>query len=216
MPILYMVCGYKGSGKDYLYKQLNKQISYNWLAYTADKQGLPLYECERLSFADQVKREIWLMLFGVDNPKAAKDMEMYKDQNISTFLAVYNLFNKYQDYIEKYKTLRDLIIEHAMNRRKEDPIYWARYAIQFIKPDKNYIITDWRFRNEIELIQQTLAAQFNIITVRVYRSAVDRPIGIVSENDLDNYLANYLLVTSEHDFNKALQIFPQYHTYNKV
>lgn len=112
--------------------------------------------------------------------------------------------------------VRDKYIEYATKKRNKDCDYWCKKLL--LPNDKNIIITDFRYKNEKEYF---LNKDHNIVTIRVFRSEVTEPdINIESEHDLDDELTDFLLVTSEKDFELAISRFPQYknftsYSYNK-
>jgi hypothetical protein len=111
---------------------------------------------------------------------------------------------------------RDIYIEWGAIRRAQDPNYWCKKVCETFAPVNgiSYMITDWRFRNEIEYVQSVTNG---VTSVRIYRSDVPVPdFDIPSEHDLDEYPTDLLLLkdhNSSDEFRRALILFPQYQDY---
>lgn len=50
-------------------------------------------------------------------------------------------------------TIRDLLVSVAETKKKIDPNYWINIVKEQIDPNKNYVISDCRFSNEIDFIK---------------------------------------------------------------
>jgi len=73
------------------------------------------------------------------------------------------------------------------------------------------VVTDWRFANELHCTNDMFT---NVITARVYRKDVpEPPINLESEHSLDNYVTDYLLLSSPDEFNDTVKKYPQYAEY---
>lgn len=186
-----MICGYRKTGKDTLVKMFNDQEEFKWLIYHSPLiDDLKIDKVKRIGLADALRKEVNTIY------------------NISDGIN-YDTFKETK--MENGKTYRDILIEHGTFRRSQDINYWVRQVINLIyETDGNIMITDWRFVNELNY----LVKWFDIITIRLFRSEVPIPsYEVESEHNLDNVLTNYLLVTSEEEFKKACEIFPQYNNF---
>ena len=189
-----MVCGYRGTGKDYLAAQLsNDPIPFNWKVYGHDDAefidiGVPRV---RVSFADELKRQVM----------EAEGIEpgTYSEELKSTV-------------IRDGLTFRDILIDVATKKRAEVPTYWAEYAIKrFLESHGEgtpFIVTDWRFPNELEYLR---SIQISPITIRVYCPTVPR-VDTESETALDDVLTDFVLVRGGVGGQMMAQ-FPQYAGY---
>lgn len=201
-----LVCGYRRTGKDKLYNILTNDLEarFKWRIYKSPTCSSPEFnkfqKYKRIGFADTLKHEAHTE-YGIpehinDDEKDIKQFEHYKSHNIVS--------------------ARDIYIELGALRRLEDKEYWCRTALTQVPNDinTNCIITDWRYKNEIQYAAEIFP---HITTVRVYRSEVPEPhISIQSEHELDDYKTDFLLLCeSDHvnEFNKAVKRFPQYNGY---
>jgi hypothetical protein len=214
---LIMVAGYRGSGKDTLYKQLsdkNFKPEFNWKVYynpNIDINKLKiLYDLNnlqiiRISFADKLKEQVRKNLINEKNIDETFDTEKYKDSPISCSSSKNN----------DNMTFRDYCIELAAKCRSNDIDHWCKLVYDNIieNDDKNIMITDWRYENEYIFFEKLK----QIISMRVYRSSIMIPDkNILSEHNLDNFVTDYLLVTNEYEFKLAIKEFPQYSEYIKL
>lgn len=193
MSHVTLVCGYRGTGKDYLHYLLNnKQQQIHWFIYS-DKNVSFVTDYKRLAFADALKNECQI-LYEINSAMPDKEKDMC--QLIQNELT----------------TPRSIYIKHGLIRRNEDENYWVKIVSSQINAGE-YIITDWRFPNELYFLQQN----YNVSTIRVFRSCVREPdMNIESEHSLDNNKTDVLLVTNEEEFMLAVKRFPQYKNYTCV
>lgn len=57
--MIYLVCGYKRTGKDYLVKIFNQEIKLNWVIYTkSSNHMLKFNKVNRVGFADKLRQEV--------------------------------------------------------------------------------------------------------------------------------------------------------------
>ena len=199
----YLVCGYKRTGKDYLFKMFNNEIDFNWVVYTkpnSDKEfGInddnrinKDNRINRVGFADALREEV-NNLYDV---RSDEDYDVLKEM-----------------VIKDGRTYRDLLIEHAAFRRNQNIDYWISLASKDIISKNDVMITDWRYPNEVDYL---LNLDLKITTIRVFRSEVPiPPVEMISEHQLDDIVTDFLLVP-ENEFNKACEIFPQYKSYVRL
>lgn len=198
---IYLMCGYRRTGKDTLYNILSlgdSNNSFPWKIYGKEKGGntfiIDRSRIIRFGFADALKEEVF-NIYGI--PKNIPDLE--KD------------VKRYRHYLTgEIISARDAYIEYGANKRKEDIDYWCKKITNIPKGICSCIVTDWRFINEVEYV----SSNFHTITIRLYRSEVEiPPKDVVSEHSLDNYLTDYLFVRDEEELKKATEVFPQYASY---
>jgi len=180
-----IVCGYRGTGKDVLCGQLSvdkrNDIPFNWLIMRPPVEpesefDIELFDTEtprtRVASADELKRQV--MLSEGMNP------EDYTEELKSQI-------------IRDDKTFRDILIEVAMKKREEDPVYWIKNSfntyVENNGDDQSYIVSDWRFPNELEHLRNMGQ---DPITVRVFRPSIKR-VDTVSETSLDDVTTDYVL-----------------------
>lgn len=202
---LRMVCGYRRSGKDTLFMQIRdiqngtkSTIPFNWVIYrntecqrtflTKDESAI-----SRIAFADAVKTTV-----KETHTNLPPNVDDIKDQPL--------------DVIDG-KTFRQLCIKVGLEGRHRDPDLWCRNALKSLDRNCNYIVTDWRFRNEY-----TYAChEFDVISVRVFRRSVELPPkDELSENDLNTAITDFVLIPSEEEqeeWRALINLFPFYHNY---
>jgi len=193
---VYLVCGYRRTGKDTLVKMFNKELEFNWLVYSDTSYKLECENVIRVGFADKLREEVNQILNLSDN----FDYDTFKET-----------------IVQNGQTYRDILIQHGGLRRSQDIDYWVKQIIPRIQNTKeNIMITDWRFRNELICLERNLEElnqnKYTVLkTIRVFRSEVPiPPYEVDSEHNLDKTLTDFLLVTSEEEFTKACELFPQY------
>ncbi len=227
----HLICGYKRSGKDTFYKKIlslkNKdldptecqesEISFYILGkekmllgsveplFYSSKKGLM-----RMAMADMVKEEI-NEYFKISF-KTKECAELAKDN-----------LNFYDEESKTYRSLRSYYIEHAMKMRAINPDHWCNRA--YIKMlldetsdfDVDYVITDWRFKNERTFFENSKSKDSRIFTYRIFRKETDdENFFDESEHSLDNELTDFLVVGNENDIEFVKKKFPQYHDYKII
>lgn len=210
---LYLVCGYRGTGKDTLYLALNGQSDVSWcvfanknkcsdllgLSLTTRFPGVPLLDKKlfRIAFADALKIEA-AAIYGIP--------EVVEDKNMKQFIHYAT---------GEMVSARDIYIEYGV---KDDIYYWCKKALDDLI-DADYMVTDWRLYKELDYSKRVTE---NIVTIRVYRSDVVEPAKhIVTEHELDDYMTDLLLLPLEDMVNskpseKIMEKFPQYKGYEFV
>lgn len=199
-----LICGYRRTGKDVLFNILSGMEAperFQWRIYKQNehKDLVKRNNYIRSGFADKLKQEaseqynIPLII-----PDAEKDIKQFKHYKTGQLVSA-----------------RDIYIEWGSYRRSQNINYWCQAAFDNITKDSDdiCIVTDWRFKNEVQYV---LDAFNNVTTVRLYRSDVQVPdINIASEHELDNYQTDLLLIRDnvEDEFQKAVTLFPQYKDY---
>jgi len=208
-----LAIAYRGTGKDTLHRMMNGQRAWGWKIYGCPNwKDLPLAPqglvgpspWKRVAFADELKHEVYAELKGSEQTSLTlAELEVRKDARC---------FGS-----PPFSSFRDLCIARGQMRRAQDPDYWCRLAL-FDKRDEHLVTTDCRFLGEVKYSQ----AWFTTVTVRLFRSEVPippyHPDGLEqdSEHNLDAYPTDYLLVTDEAEFPKAVAQFPQYADYVPV
>jgi len=93
------------------------------------------------------------------------------------------------------KTPRDLLLEHALAARAEDPDIYSRRIAARIRPLssalQHIVVSDWRYTREYEFMKKNLDA--HIVRGRILRSLIT-PSSDPSEHDLDNEIFDFTIV----------------------
>ena len=107
---------------------------------------------ERMAFADAVKDEVCAM-----HGFRRSDLD---DDNKESLVS----------HDGEKKTLRSILVSHATKRRDADENAWARIVVDRMRasPCRNgFVITDWRFPNELALVETAFG---NVRAFRIVRS----------------------------------------------
>ena len=128
MKKIILLSGYLKSGKDLVGEYLVEKYNY-----------------KRLAFADSLKHEV---------------SSLYKIPLEDTFTQhgkakKITLLKKCGDYVDESKqTIRQILIDHGMFRRSQDPNYWIHKVKQDINTSNHdkFVITDCRFPNEFNVL----------------------------------------------------------------
>lgn len=182
MQTIYMITGYKGTGKDTFYKLVKEKkiTDETYEVYGCTKEEF--HEIikkinNRVSFADKVKiltKERWKDVLSTDC-----FTENNKDKKIGGI-----------NY-----TIRDLYILEAAMHANIDQLYWVKN----VSLQENDIITDFRYPKEYNCLSE----KYKIVTIRIFRKDIickDDPI----ENLLDEFKTDIVLLckgTNVEDFN---------------
>ncbi len=187
--MIHLVCGYKRTGKDTLVKMFNNEEKFDWVVYSAGNH-LDVVPVVRVGFADKLRQEVNQVL------------NIREDMDYDTFKEI---------VVSDGKTYRDILIEYAAYRRDQDIDYWVKQVS--LTPGQNYMVTDWRYKNEVEFLQK----RGFVTTIRVYRSEVPVPgKDVISEHSLDNECTDFLLISPSEKFEEVCKLFPQYTGYKRV
>jgi hypothetical protein len=218
---VHLVCGYKRSGKDTFYKSLyngtmktvnpgeelgseSNLTPYFYIFSHSHNETIDLNEIllKQASFASMVKKEVQ-MYFQISFKKPEVE-DMCKD-NLEFF----------DEEKNKYRTLREYYIEHAMKMRERDSDHWVKETEKYVYSQQKdsreqFMITDWRFPNERRYFEKN----FSSITYRIFRDeADDENFFDLTEHSLDNEITDFLVLGNLEDVEKAKAKFPQYKEY---
>ena len=237
---VYLVMGWRGSGKDTLCKQFQgtSEIGWNWrILKSPDQPDLVPETVTRLAFADSLKTEVQEQFefpdsFSIDEHKEDKmfpiiettwkekfsdGLPMLRQVLLTTFSA---LVSEYFPRITRESlmslTVREILIAHAHHRRNVDPEYFIRKVFQTMidEPDTSFMITDLRFNNELSSAYSYLF-QRDIVTIRVFRSCAEvPPPDTPSEHEMDEVRPDYVLIPTE-NFETELVVATRYFPYLK-
>lgn len=217
MPkIFYLICGYRGSGKDSLYKWFcrDRTVSFE---HSWKRMLFTNIPCEHLidsntmektvkiGLADSVKRDVLTFLqLPMFNHEAYKDKPLTDIENVLKITILPNL------NLDKTQSLRDLYISVGTKHKMTDINYWCEKAHQDTIHDEIVCITDWRFVHELDYFKE----RGTVITVRVFRKDVPIPrVDVESEHSLDEFKTDLVYVPEtnfEDEKTEFLKLFPQY------
>lgn len=182
--------GWKRSGKD-----------------TVAEYLIQNYGAQRIAFADPLKESVaqqyGLTRAYIDDPatKEAPLLHMPVDPRDAFSKTVTDFMRgEFRDQNGKrydegspdsvmYWTPRALCILEGSTKRSADPDHWVKQAVAKTESGKLYVISDARYKNEMESLKRTGA---NIVTVRIERFD-SSPSNDPSERDLDNYAFDHII-----------------------
>lgn len=142
--------------------------------------------------AKRLTQEVWSLASGMR-------------EDLTRRYPTYNWYNKSQEYkdttiIEEYgdgrRTMRDVLIEYGQSRCKNDPAYWAKELVTYLKRRRDmydgitvFGVDDLRKMCELETIKEAfpgIVVHFHIDTARAKAEAE-------FENDQLAKVADYVL-----------------------
>lgn len=181
--------GKKGHGKDYV---------SDLLLSILEKQAITF------AFADQLKYIVSKM-FNIDIYDLYNDSKEYKMINLTTFeirttdeTMLSNIFiaNKEKDFFKSkdiWVKFRDLLQYFGTDVMQPafGPHIWINRVIQALCPNRVNIITDVRFISEYKAVKS-----IDSVTIRIINPNIENNDSHVSENQLDNYPADYTIVNN--------------------
>lgn len=190
------IIGYTGTGKDTLFKIINKEITQyeNWFVYCKSKENnfenLINKKYYRLALADKLKEKI-CKLFNLEYSEQDKDKK--------------NILINDQMY-----SFRDLCKNYALNN---DKLIWINKIIKIIKNNNNsYMITDLRLKHELKKLKKF----DNFVSIRIFNGSNDIPdYDINTEHELDDYVTDFLFLRNI-EFEDFLKLFSEYRNFQKV
>ena len=201
-PVI-LICAYRRTGKDTFFLILTSRKNeglFKWRIYTSRTDTNHTFTRDlykHTSFAKKLKLEA-SDVYGI--PEIISD----DDKDIKQFI---------HHKTGKLVSARDIYIEWGKIRRAEDLEYWCKAAFEVDDDDAAFVVTDWRFENEVNYTRETFA---QVDTIRLYRSDVPEPdLSIESEHNLDHHKTDFLLIRDdmEGEFERAVERFPQYSDY---
>jgi hypothetical protein len=167
IPIIYLLRGRSGSGKDTVASMLRKYFGY-----------------VRFAFADVLKQMV--------AEKYGADISLFHSQE-----------GKKQICPETGKTWRQMLIDEGASRREKDPDIYVKKLVENIEKTplcdrRRIVITDWRYPNELEYIENsTLAGTYQLRKLHII--SPNRPITFddPSEHALDYRIDDPVLINRD-------------------
>jgi len=183
-----LVGGYKGHGKDTFFEFLagtRRDVQFEIKSNDA-VCTLPKVAYTRYAFADALKEKVAKLLnVTVSYIDKHKDMPIAED-------IVYTPHNSNA----VIKTIRDVLIDYATHKRKNNPYYFAALVQKQIEQsgDSIVVVTDFRFVEEYVYLLTTLSSRRRIFTARVNRTGAPIPAkDEVSEHKLNDFKFHFMI-----------------------
>lgn len=218
--MLFQLIGYRQTGKDALYKNLDCLKPLGWQVYGLHDFTLPTANTCRIAFADKLKTIVCkeLGMHEIDNPSTVyeKIIPTYSI-SIQEWIA-----NGWIDIIKDLppnevnlplggKTFRSWLIDYALEMKAK---YSDNYFVDLVAKDVNnkleqginVFITDTRYPYEV---------LNNATTIRLFRSDVPIPVD-QSETSMDHYKCSYVFCKNDDDFEILCTLQPQYSDYKFI
>lgn len=158
-PIVILLCGWAGSGKDAVAAILTRECGFT-----------------RMAFADALKEDAAAC---TGFPLSLFHDTRLKDAPLPAPCVRY----------PAARTPRDILLEHGRRERALDPDVYSRHIADAIANTvgvARFVISDWRFRAEGQFLTNALSDSCRILRWRVTRPGI-RPSTDVSENDLNDW-----------------------------
>ena len=177
MKRIVAICGYKGSGKDFLGNFLAETYGYNKLSFAGNlKEGVRVMFDLTKEHVDGDLKDVVLEDYGI-TPRQIL-------QHFGTEVAQYQLAQ-----LPGSTTGRNI---------------WARNLVNKIMGDSrtNFVITDMRFQHEYRELKDAFGSSF--ISVRVERDSVLKTDSHVSEKDFNDIPVD-ITVKNNRDENYAFE-----------
>lgn len=163
------------------------------------------YDFKRYAFADILKDEV-SSLFGIPrdilDTSEGKETILWKENNT---IITNKVLAHFMLLLGKAHKVRDILINHGQNRRAENITYWVEKVYDNIQSDfqnktcTRAVITDWRFPNEYEFIENEINGKTSEIILQKWR--VDRwdgpPLMNETEQALDDYEFDFLILNKK-------------------
>lgn len=191
--MIVAIIGYRRTGKDTLFKILNKEIENyeKWSLYSeleCEKHYIFDKQYNRIALAESLKERI-CKLNSIKYIEEEKDLKNIEIDNI-------------------LYSFRDLCIQYA---NSNDPLIWIKKVLKIIQKDnKNYMITDLRLLHELKMLEDLE----NFVSIRIFDGLKEIPCeNIKSEHELDSYRTDFLLLRNT-NLQNFLVLFPQYSNFN--
>ena len=91
-------------------------------------------------------------------------------------------------------TPRDILLQHALKRRAVDPDMYSKGVAATIMdaPGVRFVVSDWRYCREHEVLAAELGEFYNIFRVRIERPGIIQSTD-PSEHDLDGLAMDYVI-----------------------
>lgn len=189
-----LITAYRTTGKDTFYQQYFTDYSldrHGWLVYSLFDEPPIFGKKIHGSFAKPIKDKI-CNIFDLTHER----LEQVKDQHIPGNTMTY----------------RDMMIRVATEAKLTEPAIWARELYDSLPKDAPVVVTDWRFKVELEY---TRTVAKNITTIRLFRGDT-KQLPSEAEHDLDNIATDYLMVKTQLDFEALVSIMPIYTNYQLI
>ena len=180
--VIILLSGYKRSGKDTIaskVKELVPEVKLHAFAEELKRMASHLFQLDYSFFTSQDLKERPLLKYANTSDEWGKMLtNMQKD-----------------DLHEGAHTPRSLLILLGSFIRYYDKNYWADKVIDRIltSPEHIHIVTDCRFKNEIERAKERLTADDNykVVHIRIHREPPKS--NDPSERDLDDITPQYII-----------------------
>jgi hypothetical protein len=163
VPIVVLVSGWAGAGKDCAAALLVEECGF-----------------QRVAFADALKEDV----VKVTGLPLEWFYSAQKDRPLERPCAAY----------PNAKTPRDILLQHALVRRAVDPDVYSKGVAATIMeaPGVRFVVSDWRYQREHEVLAAELGEFYNIFRIRIERPDVVQSAD-PSEHDLDGVAMEHVI-----------------------
>lgn len=206
---VFCFSGWRGSGKDVCASYLVDNHNFERRAFADKLKDIcaEQYGVDRAWFDDPDCKEAPLldlpaggfdaftdtvlqMIFNhLRTDQGTKPVALFKDSN------GYYWSREGFDREPLYHTPRSLAVLEGSIKRCVDPNYWVKRAVDNVKADGNYVISDLRFKSEVEGLAGVIGRE-NLVCVRVLRFENTEQTD-ASERDMDDFKFDHYIDNSE-------------------
>lgn len=174
-PILFLISGWKGSGKTTIANYLNQK--HNTIQY---------------ALADPLKDSV-SKAYGVS--RVWCDRQEFKEKPLK-FLPVLSKLDRRSYELDEFWTPRALCQYEGGMRRRVDPLYWTKLLVKSIEDETTFdyhiSVADVRYPNELEYLTEKLSSDYHVVHIRVYRFETSTSRH-ESERALDDITPDYII-----------------------
>lgn len=215
------ISGWKNSGKDTVADFLVRTRNFKKLSFAhmlkdmaSEQYSIPRAHFDdrdhkeapilnmRAQAKDDWSRQIIQMVFGhLRSQDGLKPSSVIFENN-----QVYGVFNHFgaQHHYPIYHTPRSVLVIEGSTKRSISPNYWVKAALDKTVEGGLYVISDVRFRSEIQDLKELAGS--NLVTLRMERheqSDQNDP----SERDLDNYNFDFVINNKESEGKTLREVY---------
>jgi hypothetical protein len=187
MRTVVAISGWAGSGKDTAAEYLIKDRNFERISFAGPLKDIcaDLFNVDRAWFDIPSKKEVPLVPVKPQDSFATSVVNIMRAGR-NFFLADGGKMAENSPNSELFWSPRSFAILIGSVMRSVDSDYWVKRAVKVMDPQKDYVITDLRYRNEAEVLRRELDGKFNLVLVRINRFE-DTASKDPSERDLDQY-----------------------------
>jgi hypothetical protein len=229
MSKIFLIRGYKGSGKDMVAEYLEKEHGFGKLSFATllKDEACRQYSVPRIAGDDQSLKEVALKeypVYALDKFSEHVNSFLFREFRTLDGKKAYNfgyddnrmMFGVDEEANEigqLYHCPRSLFILEGSVKRSVNPNYWVDTVVKQLNPSKNYIVPDWRYRSEVTGVKNAIAklsVNLEVYTVEIQRFESNEIQSTdPSERDLDGFQFDFHIDNLKSKGTTKSQVFQQ-------